>query len=276
MSGQTDNTARMRRKIQMTDKTADPDRYKAPALDKGLDILELLAATAVGLSQGEIARQLDRTSSEIFRMLFVLRQRGYVAQGGDDRYFLTTKLFEIVHRHPPIRRLTAVAGPAMQDLANRINQSIHMSILQSGQLLVVAQVDCPDHFLTTVRLGANIPVYESASGRAVAAFLDEDALAHLLALTGEGPADTRQTFLNDLPAVRLQGYYAGASRNIVGVLDLSAPVFDMTGEVVAAITTPFIQRSNASSAAFDDARQCLVNTCHELSRRLGAGAAAPL
>lgn len=260
----------------MTDTTADPDRYKAPALDKGLDILELLAATAVGLSQGEIARQLDRTNSEIFRMLFVLRQRGYVAQGDDDRYFLTTKLFEIVHRHPPIRRLTAVAGPAMQDLANRINQSIHMSILQSGRLLVVAQVDCPDHFLTTVRLGANIPVYESASGRAVAAFLNEDELAHLLALTGEGSELARTTFLADLPNVREQGFYAGASRNIVGVLDLSAPVFDMTGKVVAAITTPFIQRSNSQGISFDEARQTLVNTCRELSRRLGVGAAASL
>jgi DNA-binding IclR family transcriptional regulator len=127
----------------MTDVDADPDRYRAPALDKGLDIIELLAATPVGLTQGEIARQLQRTSSEIFRMLFVLRQRGYVAQADDDRYVLTTKLFKVADRHSPIRRLTAVAGQVMQTLANQINQSIHMSILQSGRLLVAALVDPP-------------------------------------------------------------------------------------------------------------------------------------
>ena len=259
----------------MTDSTADTERYRVPALDKGLDILELLAATAVGLTQGEIARQLDRTSSEIFRMLFVLRQRGYIAQGDDDRYVLTTKLFEVVHRHPPIRRLTAVAGQAMQDLANRINQSIHMSILQSGRLLVVAQVDCPDYFLTSVRLGAHIPIYDSASGRAIAAFLDEGDLAHLLTATGPEPVTSRANFLADLPAVRDCGYFEGTSRNIAGVIDLSAPVFDMTGRVVAAITTPFIQRFNSSSMGFDEARRTLVATCHELSRRLGAGAAEP-
>ena len=204
----------------------------------------------------------------------MLRQRGYVAQGDDDRYVLTTKLFEIVHRHPPIRRLTAVAGPAMQDLANRINQSIHMSILQSGRLLVVAQVDCPDHFLATVRLGANIPIYTSASGRAVAAYLNDEDLAHLLAATGDEPMAARAAFLSDLAGVRVNGFYAGASHNVSGVLALSAPVFDMTGKVVAAVTTPFIQRSNAAGVTFDEARRCLVEMCSELSRRLGAGAAA--
>lgn len=260
---------------QLPDNDADPDRYRAPALDKGLDILELLAATAVGLTQGEIARQLERTSSEIFRMLFVLRQRGYVVQGTDDRYVLTTKLFEVAHRHPPIRRLTAIAGQAMQDLANRINQSIHMSILQSGRLLVVAQVDCPDHFLATVRLGANIPIYDSASGRAIAAFLSVADLTHLLTVTGNDSEVARDSFLADLPMVRQNGYYMGISHNIAGVIDLSAPVFDFNGSVVAAITTPFIQRNNSVSLRCDEAMESLVATCHELSRRLGAGAAEP-
>lgn len=259
----------------MTDDAGNTDRYRAPALDKGLDILELLASTSIGLSQGEIARQLDRTGSEIFRMLFALRQRGYVAQGDDDRYFLTTKLFEVAHRHPPIRRLTAVAGQAMQDLANKINQSIHMSILQTGRLLVVAQVDCPDYFMTTVRLGANIPIYDSASGRAIAAFMDDAQLAHLLAAVGDEPAASRSNFIVDLPNVRARGYFEGVSRNIAGVIDLSAPVFDMSGGVVAAITTPFIQRHRSQSMAFEEAKTALVATCRELSRRLGAGAAEP-
>lgn len=134
--------------------TVDSERYRAPALTKGLDILELLASTADGLTQGEIARTLKRTSSEIFRMLVVLRQRGYVDQGDDGRYFLTPKLFEVAHRHPPIRRLTAIAGGEMQKLANRINQSIHLSILHSGKLLVVAQVDCPDNLRAVSSLAA--------------------------------------------------------------------------------------------------------------------------
>ena len=68
----------MKRGARMADDETLDEKYRAPALSKGLDILELLASEGDGLAQGEIGRRLDRTTSEIFRMLLVLRQRGYV------------------------------------------------------------------------------------------------------------------------------------------------------------------------------------------------------
>jgi DNA-binding IclR family transcriptional regulator len=254
----------------------DDDKYRAPALAKGLDILELLASAAGGCSQVEIAKMLGRTTPEIFRMLVVLRQRGYVELTEGDRYCLTTKLFEIAHRHPPIRRLTEIAGEAMQKLANNINQCIHLCILHSGKLLVIAQVDCPDNNINTVRLGAQIPIYDSASGRVLAAFLDQSALDNLLAMAGDSPADRRERFLSDLPVVREAGYCEGASLTIAGVTNLSAPVFDFTGKVVAAVTAPFIHRLNvAYSNSIMHARTALLETCRDLSRRMGSGVLMP-
>jgi hypothetical protein len=52
-----------------------PQKYTAPALEKGLDILERLSLSETGLSLSEIARDLGRSVSEIFRMLVVLEQR---------------------------------------------------------------------------------------------------------------------------------------------------------------------------------------------------------
>jgi len=57
-----------------------PQKYTAPALEKGLDILERLSLSETGLSLSEIARDLGRSVSEIFRMLVVLEQRGYISQ----------------------------------------------------------------------------------------------------------------------------------------------------------------------------------------------------
>ena len=54
-------------------------KYTAPALEKGLDILEHLSRSDAGLTQAEIARVLGRSVSEIFRMLVVLQERGYIA-----------------------------------------------------------------------------------------------------------------------------------------------------------------------------------------------------
>ena len=48
---------------------SEDERYRAPALDKGLDILELLAGVDGGLTQAEIAKKLDRSPNEFYRML---------------------------------------------------------------------------------------------------------------------------------------------------------------------------------------------------------------
>ncbi|SPF81595.1 IclR family transcriptional regulator [Pseudoprimorskyibacter insulae] len=253
--------------------TEDDDKYRAPALSKGLDILELLASEPDGLSQAEIAKTLGRTTSEIFRMLMVLRKRGYVRLEDSDRYSLTTMLFEMAHRHPPIRRLTSISGKAMQALADRINQSMHMGILHSGRFLVIAQVDCPDNNVTSVRLGANIPIFDTASGRVLAAWMDEAQLDALIASADATDEATRQAFRADLAEVRAKGYCENDSLTIAGVRNISAPIFDFSGKVVAAVTIPFIRRlSGTSIAPVEDCRDELLAMCRDISRRLGAGA----
>src|SRR5580698_894177 len=74
-------------------------KYATPALDKGLDILEYLAHDPTGATKSELARELNRTVSEIFRMLLCLERRGYIAQLAEDRYSLTLKLFKLVQEH---------------------------------------------------------------------------------------------------------------------------------------------------------------------------------
>lgn len=252
----------------------DDEKYRAPALSKGLDILELLASEAEGKTQVEIAKTLGRTTSEIFRMLMVLRQRGYVRLNeDDDRYALTTKMFEVAHRHPPIRRLTSIAGEEMQKLADTINQSMHLGILHSGKFLVIAQVDCPDNNITSVRLGAHIPIYETASGRVLAAWMEPGALSDFVATIEDKDAGKRAAFLDDLPDVKAKGYCENDSLTIAGVRNISAPVFDFSGKVVAAVTIPFIRRLSGTSIMPAQAcREALLEMCARISRELGAGA----
>src|SRR5258707_9718452 len=84
----------------------DNTRYSAPALEKGLDIIELLASHAEGLSLAELARQLGRTTAEIFRMVVTLEARGYLLAVGE-RYVLSLRLFQLAHRHQPLRSLVS-------------------------------------------------------------------------------------------------------------------------------------------------------------------------
>ena len=132
-------------------------KYSAPALEKGLDIIELLSTEERGLSQSEIARRMGRSVGEIFRMLVVLTERGYVVQDVDtDRYTLTTKLFEVANRTPLINRLTALAGPIMRRLTHTVNQSVHLGIASDDALMIVGQVDPPGNTIMSVRLGGAV------------------------------------------------------------------------------------------------------------------------
>src|SRR6201997_5942700 len=109
--------------------------YPTPALEKGLDILELFAGTPEGLTVSEAARRLNRTVSEIFRMILCLEQRGYLAQSPNkERYHLTLRLFRLAQEHPPTKRLLTEALPMMHQLAQRLRQSCHLGGIDGGHV----------------------------------------------------------------------------------------------------------------------------------------------
>src|SRR5258705_12411117 len=109
--------------------------YPTPALEKGLDILELFASTPEGLTVSEAARRLNRTVSEIFRMILCLEQRGYLAQSTNkERYHLTLRLFRLAQEHPPTKRLVTEALPIMHWLSHELRKSCHLGIIHGAQL----------------------------------------------------------------------------------------------------------------------------------------------
>src|ERR1051325_11853284 len=96
----------------------DERRYRAPALEKGLDILELLAAAPSPLTFTAIVNRLGRSHGELFRMVQVLQFRGYLDQDpSDDGYFLTDRLFSLGMKQPRTQSLVEVALPVMRQLS---------------------------------------------------------------------------------------------------------------------------------------------------------------
>ena len=84
----------------------DKKNYSAPALDKGLDILELLAVSASGLTQAEIAEHLNKSVNEIYRMLNTLKVRNYLEfDSSTDSYKLSYKLLNLSASFNPTKTL---------------------------------------------------------------------------------------------------------------------------------------------------------------------------
>ncbi|WP_164891732.1 IclR family transcriptional regulator, partial [Mesorhizobium sp. M5C.F.Ca.IN.020.32.2.1] len=148
----------------------DDDRYRAPALDKGLDILELLAGVDGGLTQAEIAKKLDRSPNEFYRMLDRLVRRGYVTRPDGDRYSLTLKLFGLAQLHAPVRRLVSYATPLMRELAESSQQANQLVVFDRGSAVVIAQQEAPDYWGISIRVGSHISMFDTGSGHVLLAF----------------------------------------------------------------------------------------------------------
>lgn len=255
-----------------TESTGGERSYTAPALDKGLDILELLSAEADGLTQNQIAQSLGRSASEIFRMLAVLERRGYLLRASDGVYRLSLRMFELAHRHPPIRRLLTVALPLMQDLAQRSRQSAHLVVHYARRILVVAQVESPEPMGFSVRLGAHFPFLpDRASSRVITAFQPEsvrDALIEEMLSNGVVPFD-RGDVEREIARVAGQGYHLARSDTMSAVHDLCCPVFDYSERAVAALTMPYLQQRDVR-VGIDEALQLLIESSRAISLGLGA------
>ena len=248
----------------------DLDKYRAPALDKGLDILELLAATEEGLSQTEIAKSLDRSPNEIYRMLDRLVRRDYVRRTSSDRYELTLKLFELAHLTPPIRRLVSSATPVIRRFAREAEQAVHLVIHDRSVLVVVAQVDSPGYWNVSIRIGSRIGMINTGSGHIFLAFASDEERTLMLEDQGEKrklPPALLQRFEN----VRAQGYEVMESQQVASVTNLSVPIFGPLGTVIAALTCPYTDRLDKKSAPDQAATvKLLIDVGREISQRTTA------
>ena len=112
-----------------------------PALEKGLDILELLGARPDATTLSGIAAALERSRNEIFRVVRVLEARGYHSRDEHDRFSVTDRMFLIAARRPPFATLVDVATPEMRVLAAAIGQSCHITIPAGERTVLIARVE---------------------------------------------------------------------------------------------------------------------------------------
>jgi DNA-binding IclR family transcriptional regulator len=216
--------------------------YAAPALEKGLDILELLARSDAPLSHKDIAQKLDRSIGELYRMITCLVDRGYLVNL-DDRFIVSTKLFELAHVNPPTHRLLTEALPIMQKLSSDLDQSCHLTVYSQGRQIVVAKVDSPSGMGFSVRVGAELDCLVSASGRILLAF--QDAATQQLRIeesVRRRPDHGDLQIATTLSTIRARGFESIPSVQVRGLYAVSAPVLDARNHALAALTVPYAER----------------------------------
>ncbi len=234
----------------MSDDGESTPGYSAPALEKGLDVLELLAHAAGPLTQRDIAAALGRSVGQLFRVLLTLERRGFAIRTEEGGYLLSDRLFELAHRHAPRRGLLAAAAAPMRRLAEEVGQSCNLGVREGDVVRVVAQAESPTAFGFSVRIGAAFPLDTTVTGQVLQAF-------------GDGEPDEP-----DLRELRRRGHGERQDSLHAGVTDVVYPVLGADGIAAAALTVPYVSTSY-SGAGIGAVRAAVRRAADEIGQSLG-------
>ena len=240
-------------------------KYSAPALEKGLDILELLSLAATEMSLSQIAAGVGRSKNEIFRMMIVLEERQFISRSVGDYYYLTDRLSVLGSSRSDHNRLAEVAMPVLLSLAEKTAFTCHLSVLDSDGVLVVAKAEAAKGYSISVQVGHRSPVADSSAG--VCMLVASKSTEHP-GQQDEGQtaaAAKRSPLALTQPKSRLTEMPNPA---LPGISEVSAPIMGTQGDrAIAAITIPFMT-AMISDAQKHAIRLDILDAAHLMQQRI--------
>ncbi len=253
-------------------KTVASKEYSAPALEKGIDIVELLARVPAGLTISEIAERLRRSMNEVFRIIVVMEGRGWLHKDMESyRYTVTYHLLELAQCATPARSLSAIAAPVMNALAVTTNQSCHLVIRAGGRgLIIQREENAGMQGGFAMRPGAPVDLVKSCSGHVLLAFSATHLYESILEQVPRPLGWSQKKLEQRLAQVRHRGYEMQPSFRADGVTDVSFPIFGFDGHVAAALTVPYLLLiDNSAPTSLKQTRVLLEQAARKVSIGLG-------
>jgi DNA-binding IclR family transcriptional regulator len=255
-----------------------PHTQTHQSLERGLRVIEATAAIGGAATLSEIARKTALPRSTTHHILRALVDFGYLVQDGDSRpYRLSPKLFRLTGNRWTGEQLAEMARPHLDELSRRTGEGTSLAVLRDGVVTVVAKRESEGPVRVVQEVGALRPVYCTAVGKALAAWLSEPEIEGIIARA----AFTRHTsrtitspaaFRRELARVRSTGFALDNEEHQAGIRCIATPVRDHTGEVRASLCVVG-PTSRLPQRRVLELRTPLAAVAADLSARLGHGSA---
>jgi DNA-binding IclR family transcriptional regulator len=209
------------------------------SVDRAARILKALASGPRRLGVSELADRLGMTRPTVHGLLQTLQAHGFVEQDRDsDKYQLGAGLLQLGNSYLDLNELRGRSIVHAERLAGAAQAAVRVGVLHGANVVVVHHVFRPDATFQVLEVGAQLPVYASALGKAILAYADEGVVDDLLAeplpkltartLTAKGLA-------SELDEVRQRAVARERDEAVLGESSVAAPIFDHAGLAVGAI-----------------------------------------
>lgn len=246
------------------------------SLKRGLRIIEAIAAIDGSATLAEIARKTVLPRSTAHHLLRALVEFGYLIQDGDARtYTLGPKLFRLTGRTWTKEQLAKIAMPFLAELSRRTGEGTSLAVLRDGVVTVIAKREPKGPVHVFQEVGARRPIYCTAVGKTLAAWLPDQELEGIISRTvfEQNTAKTITSptaFRRELARVRATGFAIDNEEHIEGVRCIATPVRDHSGEVRASLCVVG-PKNHLPQRRLPEIRQALAAVAAGLSARLGYG-----
>ncbi len=217
------------------------DAYFVPGLQRGLLVLEAIAASGRPLSVSEIGARLSLTRSAVFRLVYTLRHMGFLESAEGSKLFgLGPRVLNIGFAFLASRDIIEIARPELELLRDRTGVSSHLAIRDARDVLFLSCVQTRTGFLSNMNVGTRMPAYASPMGWLLLSDLPGREIATLFEgtiftpLTDQTPPDIA-ALARRIADAAVAGHVVSCGIMEAGGSSVSAPVFDKSGRVTAAI-----------------------------------------
>jgi len=242
--------------------------------DRVIQILETIGLASDGTTHRDISEALAIPKGSLSLLLSNLIERDYVTfDASSKRYRLGPRLLVLTGRYLSSIDLLQVARPVLRELVADINEDGEIAAMKDNEIIILHKEDCSRPFKYSIAVGDRGPMYATAAGKAILAYLPEDQLLRYLSLVKLNPL-TKQTITNRpallraLKDIRSRGLSYGRDELYEGVSAIAAPIFNLHLEIAASIVVTLpSDRFKPQRRRFIEPK--LRRAAAEVSRQLG-------
>jgi IclR family transcriptional regulator, KDG regulon repressor len=227
-------------------------RYNITALQRGLRLLQLFSESPHGMPAKEVASRSRLPVSTVHRFLANLEGAGFLNCSGDSVYHLGIACFAIGQAALGQLDIRRVSLPHLEELNRQTRETIHLTVRHGLSAVYVEKLDSPEQLRIHSRIGAAVPLYCTAVGKVMLAYMPDDEREKILpqlGLTRRTPntVGNLQELQTELYRVRKNGYASDLEENELHIRCVAAPIWDHAGGVNASlsITAPVVRMAVA-------------------------------
>jgi IclR family transcriptional regulator, KDG regulon repressor len=242
-------------------------------LERALLLLENLSLADGKIGVRDLADSVQLPKSTTHRILETLAQAGFVEQDPiTEKYSIGLKAIEIGMSGLKNVDLVDAAIPHLRDLVSTTKQTSFLAVYNEGEIVYIYKAEGTSSVITNANLGTRNPLHSTGLGKAILAYFSLEDVEKIIAQKGlnrftKTTITDRQQLLEELSKIRQAGVALNYEEYDEGLSSIAAPIFNYTGQVVAAISV-----AGPTSPIFNDQdniSELVKEKSHLISKRLG-------